>query len=175
MKPGVRPGFQPKQIKREVQPNGWTSQRNCAVCGRRFFIIFSLIFPHGGSGKSKGEFRALRSAASTLILSAHGAGTRIVAYGLRGWTAPGLRPGPVFACGRESSPKKVIHNPLVHIVDARAFLPQFYITIRHTPSLYYISYSIFQISIHSYPKYAQSYQQMCTKIFGGTSMYFAGT
>ena len=82
--PGVRPGNQPKQTKREVQPNGWTSQRNCAVCGRRFFIIFSLIFPRGGSRKSKGEFRALRSAAS-----------------LRGWIAPGLRPGPVFACGRD--------------------------------------------------------------------------
>ena len=49
------------------------------VLRTRFFIIFLVDFPSRGIGKIKGEFRVLRDAAS-----------------LRGWIAPGRRPGPAY-------------------------------------------------------------------------------
>ena len=67
LKPGVRPGFQLKQTKRE-RPPVWVvflmsvlgTQRDCALCGVRFYFLFSLIFARA---KIKRGFRALRSAA----------------------------------------------------------------------------------------------------------------
>ena len=54
LKPGVRPGFQPKHTKKE-RPTGWVGlSRDCAACGifpeiarpagRALFFLFSLIF-----------------------------------------------------------------------------------------------------------------------------------
>ncbi|WP_162608085.1 hypothetical protein [Butyricicoccus pullicaecorum] len=75
--PGVRPGNQSKQTKKE-RPTGWLVFPEISrPAGRDYFFIL-VDFPSRGIGKIKREFRALRSAAS-----------------LRGWIAPGLRPGPV--------------------------------------------------------------------------------
>ena len=90
----------------KTNPAGWFSmsalgaQGNCATCGSRFETRVFLI-PGADTGNQEGISRSAErdqvppGRASTLILSAHGAGIRIVAYGLRGWIAPGHGPGPV--------------------------------------------------------------------------------
>ncbi len=83
LKPGVRPGFQTKLTNKE-RPSFWTVFSMSALCARSFsrpagrdYFFVLIDFPSREIGKIKRRFRTLRSPAS-----------------LRGWTAPGRRPGP---------------------------------------------------------------------------------
>ena len=90
LKPGVRPGFQPKLTNKE-RPSERTVFPMSALCARSFsrpagrdYFFVLVDFPSREIGKIKRGFRTLRSPAS-----------------LRGWIAPGRRPGPILACGRD--------------------------------------------------------------------------